>query len=155
MPRSSDVARRVGVYLAHLSVAWPLTFALGLALASTSAVGGALFDVPNSSPVFAGWLALGAALGFGLNRRHASLAACFVFLPPFVLFLHEASITMGMPFGGGWAGVWTAFFSRNCASSECLNELLVTAPLLSSVSYSVAAFAARRSRPPGTVPAIR
>jgi hypothetical protein len=45
------------------------------------------------------------------------------------------------------AYIWDNFFGTHCGGSECGNELLFTAPFLSSVSYSIAAFFASRNIP--------
>jgi hypothetical protein len=38
-----------------------------------------------------------------------------------------------------WTDVWDNFFGAGCGSSECLYELTVTAPVVCSLTYSIAA----------------
>jgi hypothetical protein len=46
-----------------------------------------------------------------------------------------------------WTDVWENFFGSGCGSSECLYELTVTAPVVCSVAYSIAAIFLRAKQP--------
>ena len=46
-----------------------------------------------------------------------------------------------------WNDVWNNFFGNQCGSSECLNEFLVTAPVCSSLAYSIFAIVLRPKNP--------
>ena len=88
------------------------------------------------------------ALGFVVNRRWGNQWAVFVWVFPLAIFVHEIAIwKVYAPGKTYWQDVWDNFFGSNCSKSECLGEALVTAPCLSSIAYSIAAFLAIHVRP--------
>lgn len=137
-----------GLYLAQTAIAWPGLLALGLILGLIlDPLGlGFLFGIPAAAPVFAGWVGMGLAAGYALNRKIQSASACFVLILPLALFAWDVRVAYSARYGLGWAGVWTEFFSRRCGGSECLNEGFVTAPLVASTAYCLGAFAALRQK---------
>lgn len=48
--------------------------------------------------------------------------------------------------GGPWQYEWNQLFTSKCSDSECLGELLITAPTLALISYSIGAAIALRVR---------
>lgn len=143
--QSYSKSESAGFFLKHLAIAWIGVWFLCAACAivlSLAGVNDAIFEVPNSAPIFAGWLLVGAALGYAFNRKDRSYAACFVFLPPFLLFLWDVWVTLHLqPPYGGWANVWHGDFSRNGS----VEEAILTAPLYATIAYSLGAWWSRRS----------
>lgn len=135
----------VTLYLKHQAIAWP-GVTTGCILLGIPPIQGALllFGVPNGAPVFAGWLLAGGTLGYLINRKDCSWAACLVFFPPLAVFLWGLWVALHATVDGGWTGMWTAYFSNNCGASECMDEGFLTAPLYACVAYSLAAWLALR-----------
>lgn len=138
--------KTLALYLKHLAVAWPglslAIFVATLPLAYTPL--SVIFAPPDCAPCFAGYWAVGALVGFWLNRRDCSRAASWVWLAPLALTAFSLPVYFRFPMDLGWSGVWTAYFSKNCGGSECLVELMETAPLITCVAYSLGALWARR-----------
>ena len=136
-------------YAKHLLIAWTGLFALGVLLAGT--VPGLTYytlDAPSAAPYFPGWIAIGLAAGFLINRRDRSPAACWVFVPPLLLFLLDAlqTIHRGAPYGG-WSYYLSNTFSPHCTSDACAGEALLTAPLYATIAYSIGSLIALRGLP--------
>lgn len=149
--RQNEIPELALNYVKHLALAWAGASILALLCGQLiSAVRlDFLFGIPESAPFFGGYLMVGALLGYLCNRE-ASRAALFVFLPPLMLLLWDAQFTLQMPVDGGWAGVWTAYFSRDCGMSECGGEIIEAAPLACCVGYALGAWCSRwrqRTRP--------
>lgn len=141
-------ARSMMRYLGHVAIGWPGVMILGFG--GTIIVGAKLGINPDSAlsarisaaigpPLFPLELVIAAGLGYALNRRRGDFAATFVWIPAAVVLAWGISIVVAQPFDGGWAGVWRQYFGSNCQSSECLGEVIVTAPLYTSILYSAAA----------------
>ncbi|HXR97686.1 MAG TPA: hypothetical protein VN709_07565 [Terriglobales bacterium] len=141
-----SVGKTATLYLKHLGIAWPGVTIGALVLGALPNRLGLiwLFGIPNGAPFFVGWLGAGAVLGYVMNSKDRTRAAYLTFIPALAMLLTDLPGTLHMSVDGGWAGVWTAYFSKNCSSSECLNELLMTAPLYACAAYSLAAWAALR-----------
>lgn len=144
-------ARSLFRYLGHLAIAWPGVTAVIFGgavfwgvisqLAHVSTAWPAI-DALVDVPFFPLELAAALALGFCRNRR-GQRAPCWVWLPALAFFVWDAHGVLVQPFDGGWRSVWNTYFGYGCQSSECLGEVLVTAPLYTSIVYSLGALAAR------------
>jgi hypothetical protein len=90
------------------------------------------------APRFLFPIAVGLTLGFGLGARLPKLSSRLLFIFSLAMTVWEL-----------WA--WIAapemtlhrladnFVGTNCSSSECLGQLLITSPLISSLTYAVGA----------------
>src|SRR5258708_2028530 len=123
-------------YLGHLGSA---TLAAGVIAAILE------IAVPFRDPFFLGALFGGAIMGYLVNRNMRDLAALLVWLVPLAWLIYgirdsAASYSEAWAQQSRSAYIWDTFFGTHCGGSECLNELLFTAPFLSSVSYSITAY---------------
>lgn len=95
-----------------------------------------ILDNPlNLGPVIAG-LAFGlfVTLKFGFHRGSALVWLAGVLI--FAVFLRDWVNEIQ---AHKWTAIWDNFFGPNCGATDCLDELLATAPLYSSLAYSVGA----------------
>jgi hypothetical protein len=73
------------------------------------------------------------------------LTGLLVWLVPLAWLIYGISES-AMSYSQAWAHqsrsayIWDNFFGTHCSGTECLNELLFTAPFLSSVAYSLTAY---------------
>ena len=84
-------------------------------------------------------------LGYVFSPRHRCEGAIWVWIPPLLLFVWEAH-----ELASGWNATWSnktrmqyvydnlLGVTRACRDRECLDELFVTMPLVSSICYSLA-----------------
>ena len=88
-------------------------------------------------------------LGFCVNRVTRHRAACWVGVVGIaglcaVAFLDVSQMEHSLYYqrypGGPWRYEFDQLFTRKCGGGECLEQLLVTAPALSSIAYSVGAW---------------
>lgn len=97
------------------------------------------------SPLFAG-----AIVGYLVNRNMRDLSARLVWIIPLVWLVYGIQDATGS-FSQAWANkslsayIWDNFFGTHCGGTECLNEILFTAPFLSSISYSITAYFASQN----------
>jgi hypothetical protein len=90
-------------------------------------------------------LIAGAIMGYLVNRNMRDLSARLVCIIPLVWLIYGIHDDTGS-FSQAWehqsrfAYICDNFFGTNCSGTECLNELLFTAPFLSSVAYSLTAY---------------
>ena len=103
-------------------------------------------------PLFLGALLGGAIMGYLVNRNMRDATALLVWIIPLAWLIYgirdsAASYSEVRAQQSRSAYIWDSFFGTHCSGSECLNELLFTAPFLSSVSYSITAYFASRNIP--------
>jgi hypothetical protein len=88
-------------------------------------------------PWFIGPVLAGFVFGFFAWRWFRSITGLFVWVAPvLMLFVAIASWKTG-GFQPYWRDVWDNFFGAGCGGSECLYEFFVTAPLYSSLAFSL------------------
>jgi hypothetical protein len=158
------VAKGLGKFVLHALVAMPGSMLTGgfLFLIAfypwVSKERNPWLDVPYS-PIFWG---TGFVLGFLLNRSMRNSSAKWVWLVG-VLWLIVMGASEVRTYDPRWClgcslrqYVWDSLFSYWNCSQECLGQALVTAPMLSSVAYSVGAVVGNRfglRRPARAAPA--
>lgn len=144
-------------YIAEAAAGTIGAVVLGEALASpvdraVPALGGILEE-----PVFLGpiciALILGCAVTLKFGYRRSSIWVWAAGLLVFILFLGDWMTSIR---AHHWTRVWDNFFGRDCNDSECLYELIATAPFYTSLAYSIAAAicGALRSKRPSSVPDV-
>lgn len=89
--------------------------------------------IPLAPIIAAILLALAISLKFGSCQTGVWVWAAGIV--NFAIFLHDWT---RLPYT--WASVWNNFFGRGCSDSECLYELFATAPLYTSITYSITAW---------------
>jgi hypothetical protein len=125
-------------YLGHLGSA---TLAAGIIWMILSLMLSGLFR----EPLLPAALLAGAIMGYLVNRNMRDLSARLVWIIPLVWLIYGIHDDTGS-FSQAWAHqsrsayIWDNFFGTHCSGTECLNELLFTAPFLSSVAYSLTAY---------------
>jgi hypothetical protein len=91
------------------------------------------------APVFLGpilvALVLGVFVGVRFSRSHASYWVWIAGLLNFIVAVLDWKTSISI---GDWRPIWYNFFTRNCGDSECIYELTATAPLYTSLTYSLA-----------------
>jgi len=108
--------------------------------------------MPFRDPFFLGALLGGAIMGYLVNRNMRDLTALLVWIIPLAWLIYgirdsSAHYSEVWSHQSQSAYIWDSFFGTHCGGSECMNELLFTAPFLSSVSYSITAYFASRNIP--------
>jgi hypothetical protein len=130
-------------YLGHLGSA---TLAAGIIGVILSFMLSGIFK----EPLLPGALLGGAVMGFLVNRNGWDVTALVVWLVPLAWLIYgirDSSASYSEAWGQQprSAYIWDTFFGTHCSGSECLNELLFTAPFLSSVAYSITAYFASKN----------
>jgi hypothetical protein len=139
MDRPSIIVR----YLGHFGSA---TLAAGIIGVILSFMLSGIFK----EPLLPGALLGGAIMGYLVNRNVRDIAALLVWLVPLAWLFYGIRDSAAY-YSEAWAQqsrsayIWDNFFGTHCSGSECLNELLFTAPFLSSVAYSITAYFASRN----------
>lgn len=116
------IGATVGVFIIY----WPL---------------GAIFKEPIVPAAIVG----GGLLGYLVNKKMVDLSASFVWILPSIWLFREILDT-AKTFSPSWAGtnlssyIWDNYFGSQCGGSECLNEVLFSAPCVAAIAYSVTAF---------------
>jgi hypothetical protein len=134
-------------------------------LAMVGGVTGWIVLVAIFEPIFPGrlgdqwygpcaWLS-GLALGFFVNRHLLHRAACFAWIPGLLFLgwvcLGEASVTHAAGVSAMESiriGLFPTTYSdfSACGTSECLAIVVITIPVLNTITYSVGAWLALRSQ---------
>jgi hypothetical protein len=97
-----------------------------------------------AEPIWLPEVLMGILLGGIAYRRLPTKLAFYVGVPPAVLLFSSAwhwQQTMAI-----YDSTWDTYFGKGCAGSECLYELLLTAPFYTSLAYTVGALASRLNR---------
>jgi hypothetical protein len=101
---------------------------------------GSLCVAAGSGPILAFWGALlGAFAGYFFFKKIPTRFAFWVWLVPGSLLAWNAWYWQhtGMV---KYASIWDTYFGTNCGGSECLYQILFTAPFYTAVFYSLGAF---------------
>jgi hypothetical protein len=98
------------------------------------------------APVFGLPILIGGLAGYVINRKRFLWTAIFAWVAPAVVFwIAYTELTQSQNLN---PQPWRNLVGADCASSECLYELLATVPLVCGVAYSVMSLAmhVRRGR---------
>jgi len=89
-------------------------------------------------PVWMGPEIAGVACGILTTRKIPTKLALIAWIPHF-LFLAD-SVWSDCKHSNGCSAAWDTFFGPHCGATECLGQLLVTAPFYTAVAYSCGSF---------------
>jgi len=128
----------------HFIVFLPIAFVTGLALEATA--GNSLYGGTYVEPFAPFAMSVSAMLAIFTTRKLFDDAAVWVWIPGTLLFIVGV-----VELVRGWSSAWDKsgsalryaalhLLTPNCGSTECLEQLLFTAPFVCSISYSVASF---------------
>jgi len=95
-----------------------------------------LFKIGADNPYFAGPILMAFILGWVARRSESRSAAWMWVLPTVALVWNVMSWKSHSPLPR-WEDVRANFFTSNCGDSDCIYELLITAPFYTSVAYSL------------------
>ena len=95
-----------------------------------------LFKIGADNPYYAGPILMAFILGWVARRSESRSAAWMWVLPTLSLVWNVMSWKSHSPLPR-WEDVRANFFTSNCGDSDCIYELLVTAPFYTSVAYSL------------------
>jgi hypothetical protein len=100
-------------------------------------------------PTFLIPVLMGLIIGYYLGKSLPALSSRLIFLIPLFLMAYEVwiSVKYGLHDGTALKNITDNFFGVNCSASECLGELVNTAPLFSSVAYAIGAEIGRYLHP--------
>lgn len=92
-------------------------------------------------PTFLAPALLGVLGGFLAGKRSGRLVTWFVFLVPLLWLIWEVNAWVRLePSGSATRRVlFDNFWGTQCAGSECLEQPLITAPLVAAIAYSLGA----------------
>jgi hypothetical protein len=113
----------------------PITRAPNQALVD-SIVKQPLFKFGADNPYFAGPIVTAILLGWFSRRFFRSRMAAVVWVLPSLLLLWNVVTWKSYSPLSHWLDVRANFFTSDCGDSDCLYELLVTAPFYTSLAYS-------------------
>jgi len=132
--------------LVHLPLPYLATFGgflISLLIGGIGLIGneqGILFRLTNrvsGEPVWAPEIAAGLLIGWVAYKRFPSRFAFLSFAVPAMILVWSAvswQRTMSQ-----YDSTWDTFFGTGCGGSECLYQLLITAPFYGAVAYSAGA----------------
>jgi hypothetical protein len=105
-------------------------------------VTGAIFRFGADNPFFLGPIFAGLILG--ILPRFLDRSAGLVWpIPALILIVTAFTWNSTYTPRSHWADVWSNLFGSDCGSSECMYELLVTAPFYTSIAYSLGWYLSR------------
>jgi len=93
-----------------------------------------------SEPIWGMQILAGFLAGRALYKYLPSRVALAAWVIPGILLLWNVLSWRTM---SKYDSAWDTFFGNGCSSSECLDQLLLTAPFYTAVAYSLGAFLAR------------
>jgi hypothetical protein len=102
-----------------------------------------VFRVLVDSPYFLAPITAAFVLGLFSNRVWKTNAGIWVWLFPAVFLVWNVFSWKSSTSRSNLADAWANYFGSDCDGSECLYEVLVTAPFYTSVAYSVGSIAMR------------
>lgn len=111
-------------------------------------------DYVFGGPTYLVPVLMGLALGYLFGGRLPRLSSRLIFVLPLMVAAYElfSWLTHTYPGENLKDTIWDNFVGVNCQTSECLGEAFITAPLLSSIAYTVgseiASFVIRRRAAP-------
>jgi hypothetical protein len=94
-------------------------------------------------PTFAVPILLGIAVGWRLGPSMSIVVLRTLYVPVVAIFAWSAISTLWYEPGNFARVIYDTYFGINCGSSECLDQLLVTLPLVSVLSYTLGSYLAR------------
>ena len=95
-----------------------------------------LFKIGADGPYYAGPILMAFILGWVARRSESRGAAWMWVLPTLALVWNVMTWKSYSPLPR-WDDVRANFFTSHCGDSDCLYELLITAPFYTSVAYSL------------------
>jgi hypothetical protein len=111
-----------------------------------------VFRVLVDNPYFLGPIVAAFVLGLFSNRVWKTNAGFWVWLLPAVILVWNVFSWKSYTSRSNLADAWANYFGSDCGDSECLNEVLVTAPFYTSVMYSLGWIAMHLLRAARTAP---
>ena len=116
-----------------------LCFILEMLIGSSVGPQNRFLDYAFLGPTFAVPVSLGLVLGYLTGLRVPRLSSRLVFVVPMALAVYEVAtwVTSRYPGPPLLAEIAANFLTSDCSSSECGEELVITAPLLSSLAFAV------------------
>jgi hypothetical protein len=96
-------------------------------------------------PAFALPIVFGLLIGYRFGRRLPASASRFIWVPLFLLFVSQVVFDFvdyrRLQFSVAWvrAELWNNYIGMNCSGSDCINEILFTAPLVAAFAYALGA----------------
>jgi hypothetical protein len=90
-----------------------------------------------NEPYFVAPILSGFTLGLTGRRRFRSGFGAWVWAVPAALLIGSVMTWRTGGFRPYWHDVWNNYFASQCGSSECTYEWLFTAPLYTSVAYTI------------------
>ncbi len=108
-----------------------------------------LFRVGVDNPYFAGPILAGFILGVLSHRWFRSSSAPWVWLLPAMILAFNVATWKSHIARSNFSDAWANYFTSDCGASECLYEILITAPFYTSVAYTVGWIAKAVARPRG------
>jgi hypothetical protein len=114
-------------------------FAMGVLLPNHSVLD------PFRSPYFWGPIALGIVGGIVLGRKERLSILLLLWAVPFLIMCVELFTWWKYRLQGEnfHQQIYDNFLGRDCGASECLEELIITSPLISAICYGVSALIAK------------
>jgi hypothetical protein len=149
-------------YLGHLALATygivALSFLLEFPPSLVLGPHGRFLDYFVIGPTFALPIALGLLAGHRFGGRLPALASRLLWVPPFALLIYGlySEYQYRWPGENFQAELWNNYVGIHCGGSECLNEALLTAPLIAALAYTLGAELGRQqARRNGMIDAVR
>jgi hypothetical protein len=84
---------------------------------------------------------IGILGGYYAGRYLPSKISRFIWLPALLILISECyfDYKYRSPGTSYWSDIWNNYIGAECGGSECLGELVCTAPLVSALAYAVGA----------------
>ena len=128
-----------------------LAFCFGIVLSLSFSVflpqtrgGNLLFRHMLGEPFWIPEIVAGLVIGWFSYRRWPAKSAFWTWLIPAVFL--GVSAASWQVHSSLYDSTWNTFFAFDCGNSECLYQLLFTAPLYTGFGYAVGAYLARKVR---------
>lgn len=114
-------------------------FALEMIAGSFSRSMDRLLDRAMFAPTFAIPILCGLLSGYRFGMHLSKIQARLVFLLPLLAAAYEVSVWFHDTYPGQnlRASIEDNFLTTNCSGSECLEQVVVTAPLFASLAFTV------------------
>jgi hypothetical protein len=96
-----------------------------------------IFRIGADNPYFTGPVVVSFLFGAFSRRFFRTRSALWVWVLPTLVLLVDILTWQSHSSRSRWADVWANYFGSSCGDTECLGELLVTAPFYTSVAYTL------------------
>ena len=106
-----------------------------------------VFRVLVDNPYFIGPIVVALVLGVLSNRVWKTNTGFWVWVFPTLILVWNVFSWKSYTTRSNLADAWANYFGSDCGGSECLYEVLVTAPFYTSVAYSLGCIAKHVLRP--------